>query len=1171
MARGPFQGTFQQGIRPTVVTAPDALVFLNGESDILGCPKCRRRFDWNKYITTVQVDLSVVSVPGSASFSLSIPRHAIDEFFFDGNPLITPMMEVEIYAKGYFIIEGLPQYYPIFWGLITEVSDSYSAGEHTVSVSCSDILKWWELCRMNVNPAFTQAMGQTGRSLFGNTFSGTNPYDIIWSLAQQSFGDIVVGSGSLLSMYKETSQKATFKNAMVDTMIYWEDRFRNIRSNLLLYGTRGNAVRGDYIAANVDPANENNIFNPSKPEHQPVSQLVRQANGGDSAVQMVFDPTDSGVTAFRTQFMNAGQVNFWQSEYQTKLEIANSAKECIGFEFFMDVTGDIVFKPPFYNLDILSNKPVSWIQDIDIIDWDLSESEAEVITQLQIQGAFGGNIDYGFGEEMTPCTSVTDYHLLRKYGWRVETFNSEFMASPLHMFYMGLDMLDRKNAERFRGTINIPLRPELRLGFPVYVASKDQIWYLQGISHNIAFGGRAQTTLTLTAKRCKFIAPRGIGTIKASSGSGSTPTAKQLSSTVTFEADVGEAAQLPPTNYPEKAGDADPYAPLIMRHPKTGRIVGYPNVVMAYTRPFAVPPDEMKKVLGERPDDRGRGAPTTNDTTIQEQNDLAKKEIEDFANTLQVTKQDIIRQKHFNNRYSYGLSTAGVYTYLYDQSAVIKELLLVPKSRVKFPREEANTFQGETGMIRPVSDERGFEVIGHYKYGRGVSLRDGSLVLNTTAENPNATNSRADVRPQVAISGELFETLTAQSQGLVDFTFGPKGTNPAYAISTLAPDGSDLQSAGIVNPATGKPEFVNTKDNFVDVAPLGSPEQVGAQPSVEASQMSRALTLAEMNVKEPIAATEDCGCLMSRADLSFINVGYNVKVLSAKQTQGSAAVSQQQAAIEAQQARIYAAVQAAGVAAEAEAKKDPISADETPEQTQFRTQAAIDAAQEQVINQMATEQGVDFDQVYQSSLNGAETAEASEPVTEPDTPVIEGPAMTRAEAVTKVETFLAGLYSALDGPHQEYEKVLRGEYVSAPQVNPEEVRFGAGFNPQDVGGFAPPFSAPERGLGGGNLDAITSAATTAQQNLEKAWSDFSDDLSANAKRAELEAEKARLEQRIMDLQAEIRRREKPGWTGAIVTTTGSSTDALKAELAKAMQDLANVNQKLNTLNQEHPA
>jgi hypothetical protein len=1165
MARGPFQGTFQQGIRPTVVTAPDALIFLNGESDILGCPRCRRRFDWNKYITTVQVDLSVQSVPGSASFSLSIPRHAIDEFFFDGNPLITPMMEVEIYAKGYFIIEGLPQYYPIFWGLITEVSDSYSAGEHTVSVSCSDILKWWELCRMNVNPAFTQAMGQTGRSLFGNTFSGTNPYDIIWSLAQQSFGDIIVGSGSLLSEYREKNQKSTFKHAMADIMIYWEDRFRNIRSNLLLYGTRGNAVRGDYIAANVSAANENNVFNPQKPEHQPVSQLVRQANGGDSAVQMVFDPTDSGVTAFRTQFMNAGQVNFWQAEYQTKLELANAAKECIGFEFYMDVTGDIVFKPPFYNLDVLSNKPVSWIQDIDVIDWDLSESEAEVVTQLQIQGAYGGNIDYGFGEEMTPCTSVTDYHLLRKYGWRVETFNSEFMASPLHMFYMGLDLLDKKNAQRFRGTVNIPLRPELRLGFPIYVASKDQIWYLQGISHNIQFGGRAQTTLTLTAKRSKFVAPRGIGTIKAVSG-GSAPTAKQLSSTVNFEADVGEAAQLPSTNYPEKPGDADPYAPLIMRHPKTGRIVGYPNVVMAYTRPFAVPDNEMKKVLGERPEDRGRGAPTTTEASQEEQNKGALAELNEFQQVYKETQQDKIRKKHFTNRYSYGLSTAGVYTYLYDQTAVIKEMLLVPKSRVKFPREDVNTFQGETGMIRPVSDERGFEVIGHYKYGRGVSLRDGSLVTNV--ENPSAKNSKADVRPQVAISGELFETLTAQSQGLVDFKFGPTGSNPAYAISTLAPDGSDLQTAGIVNPTTGKPEFVNTADNFVNVAPLGSPEQVGAPVSVEASQMSRALTLAEMSVLEAIAATDDCGCLMGRADLSFINVGYNVKVLSAKPAQGSPAVSQQQAAIEAQQALFYAAVEGAGAVAKSLAEKDPISADETPEQTRARIQAAVTAAQEAAITEIASAEGTDFDQVYQSTLNGAETAESSEPVTEPDSPVIEGPALTQAEAATKVENFLAGLYAALDGPHQEYEKTLRGEYAPGPPVNPVEIRFGAGFNPQDLGGFSPPFS-PNRTTGGS--DAITTRAQMPTANLESAWGALSNDVMAPNKRTEMEAEKARLELHVTALQAEVQRRSTPSTSGGLVVSEAdTSMKDLAAELDKATQDLANVNQSLSTLNREYP-
>src|SRR5690606_18948016 len=160
MARGPFQGTWQQGSRPTVVTAPDALVYINGRPDLTACPNCRRRFDLNKYVTSVQVDLSVESAPGSASVSLSVPRHALDDFIVDGKPIVTAMMEVEIYAKGYYLVAGMPQYYPIFWGLITEVSDNFSSGENTFSLNCSDILKGWELCRMNVNAAFTQPAGQ---------------------------------------------------------------------------------------------------------------------------------------------------------------------------------------------------------------------------------------------------------------------------------------------------------------------------------------------------------------------------------------------------------------------------------------------------------------------------------------------------------------------------------------------------------------------------------------------------------------------------------------------------------------------------------------------------------------------------------------------------------------------------------------------------------------------------------------------------------------------------------------------------------------------------------------------------------------------------------------------------------------------------------------------------
>jgi hypothetical protein len=1169
MARGPYQGTWQQGIRPTVVTSPDAIVYLNGEVEMIGCPKCRRRFDWNKYITTIQVDLNVDSAPGSASFSLSIPRHTIDEFYFDGNPLITPMMEVEIYAKGYFLVEGLPQYYPIFWGIVTEVSDSYSGGEHTVSVNCADILKWWELCKININPAMTQTVGQLGRNIFGNVFFGTNPYDIIWTLAQNSFGDVIIGSGSLLATYREANQRPTFNQAMADLMMYWEQRFGAIRSNLLLYGTQGNAVRGDLLDATVDASSS--AFNPKTPKKQVISQLVRRANGGEAGVQMVFDPTDYQVVAFRQQ--TQVNINFWQSEFQTKLELANAAKECI-----MDVDGSIVFKPPFYNLDVLSNKPTSWIQDIDIIDWDLSESEAEVVTQLQIQGAFGGNMDWGFGEEMTPATSVTDYHLLRKYGWRTETFNSEFMGSTVHMFYMGLDLLDRMNARRFRGTVNIPLRPELRLGFPIYLAPKDQVWYIQGISHNISFGGRAQTTLTLTAKRSKFIAPRGIGTIKLTSIQGQTyqggtlqtdtPTAQQLTKGV-FQADVGEAAELPPVNYPDKPGDSNPYEPLILRHPTTGRIVGYPNVVMAYTRPFAVPPDEFKKVAGRRRDAKPRN-PNAEKGKLPDAK-AANKQLQEIAQVYQKTKEDEVRERYLSNRFQYGLNSAGVFTYLYDQSAVIKELVLLPKSNVKFADEsEKDTFQGTTAMIRPVSDERGFEVIGHYKYGRNVSLRDGSLVLNETEENPGALNSRAEVLPQPAIAGALYETLEAQSQGLVSrYTRYP---NPAEAVSKLAPDGTDLQTAGIVNPETGKPEFVETAENFVNVAPLGSGAQKGTHVNVEASQLSRALTLTEMSVKDDIADAEACGCIMNRADLAFINAGYRVKVLTSTTDSltgddtsvalGFGEMSAEAAAIQERQTDVYTAAIKAADEALALAKADPNSLNETPEETQARFDRAYESAYQTALSQKAQEYGISTDQAAQLATEGATAADGPQPVA--------ASVLSREEAISKVEEFLTGLYEVLDGPHQEYEKVLRGEFMEGPQISAQEVRFGRGFDPQDQGGFAPPFSTPERAHGG-DLDAIAKAGSTARQDMEKAWNNLSNDLQANAKRAELEARKAQLEQEVAKLRAQIQDMERAAEADSgVIVTTGSELDDLKARLAEAEQELADVTLELRVHNQEYP-
>lgn len=1035
MPRGPFQGTFLPNLRPTVVHAPDALVYINGESDVIGCPTCRRKFDINRYITQISVDLGIDSVPGSATINLSVPRHTTDDLYFEGVPVITSMMEVEIYAKGYFLVEGVPQYYPIFWGLTTEVSDSFSSGETTLSINCSDILKWWEMCRMNINPAFTGASGQAGRSIFGNVFFGKNPYDVIWTIAQQAFGDVVVGSGSLVSLLKEKGgQSPVFQQALGDIMSYWEQRFGRIRSNLLLYGVNGVAVRGDalYEAQKSDRGKTGEPF---------ASTAVANANGGKWGGQMTFNPADPSVVAFRTDFGQAGQINFWQSEYQTKLELATAAKEAIGFEFYMDVTGDIVFKPPFFNVDIIENKPLSWIQDIDIIDYDFSDSEAEVVTQIQMQGNYGGSVDFGLPQETTPFTSVTDYHLLRKYGWRPQPYNSEFMGDPQLMFYHGMDILDRLNSRRHRATVSIPLRPELRLGFPIYVVPKDQIWYIQGISHNISMGGRAQTTLTLTARRQKFVAPRGISklsfngmtkgeetvnvTTRSSSGkvevkketrplqpkgSNYRWSSKQLSEYGKFNLVLGASATMPPTTDALSSIQGDnPYEALILRHPKTGRVMGFPNVALAYTRPFNAPPDELAALAGQKKKGANPYVSPGDKKQVEERYDALAERIQS-----QHTVSDIdgIVSGHLNNRFTYGLNSAGVFVYAHDADKVIQEALFIKSSNLTTTSGDNSPFAGileqSTALIRPISDERGFEHIGHFRYGRGITLRDGQLIVNGPV-------IQAEIRQSLAIGGDLFSTLSAQSAGLT--TLQVASLNPADTVARLHPD--ELQTGAFQTPGMDKPKFSSTATNFIDQSVLGDGKDKGYAVSVEAGQLSRALTLAELTPVKGARSSSDvkCPCLLTRSDLAFMNTGYQVKILRSTASD---------------------------------------------ESTLANSNGAVDT--------LALEEG---SPVFQEDAVSA---------------------LDHTDAITVVNDYLFNLYRVLDQAHQEVEKTYRGEYLNIEQPTIQD-RLVQPPKP----GIAPPFSPANR-FEVGDPAAIAAQAESSLDNLSTTWNNFSDNLQANRDR-----------------------------------------------------------------------
>lgn len=816
-----FRGTYKS--KKIVRVAPDAFVKINGAVDLAQCSKCERSFDINPYVNSISIDLNINSTPGSAVINMSIPRHDINNFYGDGHFLITEMMEVEIFMKGYFNVYGVPQYYPVFWGLVTRVDEDYSSGEHTVSLSCADILKWWEKTRLNVNPSwFDAGFTKAGSiALLGNVFAGSNPYDVIFSLARDVSGDLMFGIRTLRSSDLDIKQQKG-KLAVASLKSYWNKRFSRIKKSLVLYGMNGVGIRPSELLYEEAERLEKQIASTKKGKLRNNLSKRYKKLASDALHKIVdpetgrkfLDPTSPNIVAWKNMFTQAGQVDLWESEYMSKLEVANKTKQVINFEFYMDSTGDIVFKPPFWNLNVKGNRPISWIRDIDVIDWNFSSSESEVTNVLTMTGSFSSRSAFGTPGVVNPSSTVVDYDLVAKYGVRAQDYQSEWITSSKGLFFHGLDVLDHVNSNRTTGSITIPLRPELRMGFPVYIESRDEFWYVQGVSHSITFGGRASTTLSLVQKRGKFIAPKDFAT--------SVPELKQAEKVTTADALNGTSA--------------------VPRDPKTGKIEGHKNIVMVYNQTIGdLSQDQVNNLLSKSKEGKAerRGARKgRSQSEKQKSNTLALKNLRDTS-PADMEKEDALEFLH-----SWGNPGLGHYIYAQADGMNIKRAGAVNIDLALNGRDTSGKVRKQPSasdlkrnkdarFVFPVSDEEGYDHVGNYAYGRGLTLSGGGIREPSGGVSLGLTDN----------TDYSHVSSVIKSQGLENFL-------------TMAPQSHTDSDVGKA-----------TEDAHPGEQEVGS-YSVGDPMNIQVDSVSRGLTLSNMS---PISANDQmCTCTMSRMNLDLL-------------------------------------------------------------------------------------------------------------------------------------------------------------------------------------------------------------------------------------------------------------------------------------------------------------
>lgn len=969
-----FRGTWEPNRRPYVVLAPDAYVALQGETEVIACGECRRQVDLNKYVTGISTEMSIDSPPGSATVTMSVPDTDVNDFYVEGELIIISMMEIEIFAKGYYTVGGTPQYYRVFWGLVSSVTKSWSNGVTTISLSCKDILYWWHLTNFATNAAFTDSTKtQNQVSFWGNHLAGLNPYTVILVLAKEAMGDFSITQGSFLSFRPEYgAEQGVMGQYAKDIMAYWQLKFGNIWNSLVLFGSSGQSYSFTGLPGNVSPvAITKEIFE------------QENKNLAFNAETAQFKIDRNNIVAFKKELQNAPGVNFFQTESQTKLQIALTARDQAGgYEFYCDPTGDIVFKPPFYNLNVLPNKPVSWIQDFEVMDDSITDTEQDVYTHITSHGdAFsGGGMSYGLNSDITtPQTGVIDWHLLKRYGWRRLDVQIEWTANARALFFHLLDQIDKINSKRVNGTVTIPMRPEIRPGFPVWFPKYDSFFYIQGISHQFSPGGQATTTLTLTAKRSKFIAPKNIGTITRNDSvavtqtdsSGKASVKQEPTYSIDFPSNVAATIGLSNTGQ-----EADYGGPMVLRSPKTGKILGFPNAVMVYRQTLSG--EVLSRIIESSGSTKGH-KPTKQDAQKSEGTQQAYNQVvgDIFAQLYQDKKNEIV-QRLRQNRYEAGMTNAGVYDYAHDVKGEFLEFSIVPTSRITWGaglgpdagaedtqvstaqknRDDQDSLSGlldqqkglltafkdakhaedearrafaafkkknppksnelspearqsktavdlaaadtETArknladnqrqvqetrarlrsrqsnkltslniMVRPVSDEFGFEVIGHYRYGRGVFIDRGQVRIPAPGEaSAGATVNGLNI--QFAAHGGLLTDNPVQSN------LGLESTSFAQAYESMAPE--EYATAASFKGAQYEPGQAVQNYSITDKATYDDAINVrtkaGSAVFTEADAVRRALTLSELQptISSGLDAVGYNRCACSLSKTSWLTV-----------------------------------------------------------------------------------------------------------------------------------------------------------------------------------------------------------------------------------------------------------------------------------------------------------
>jgi len=511
-----FQG------RNVLRLAPDAFIAVNTEVGMRVVSPVGTDSNSNGYrsldvrggITSINIS-AAIHPPGSSRANIDIiaPIYkGLHEDYYYTLPngtrkfVLQPMMEVKVFFKGLKLKNGNPVYYPVFWGFISSISENYSGGVYNFSLVCSDMLSWWKYQKLTLIPA-NESSAIAGRLTpykFPTLFLDMNPWQIIYNLFYQTdwldeegnrydfiypklskldsapdFGHLLNGDEEVERYFFQTANNANS---------YWQRRFGT--------GRTSPADNSDRMQLEMFGLLNSLDLN---------NREIVSALSFDERIETYqdrFNVQDLDINFYLLSYVQPyGAHNVYNSGSEalehTKLEIATEVCEQTEMEFFLDTNGSVVFKPPFYNLDVTNSDVDTYvIKAKDVINFSGDVNTDAICTYLEAYSP-----RFQFDPDLDSTATHIDQDLLRKFGLRYQKVDVRYGVDENQLRLIAAAKMARINGAAFTGSVSIPMRPEIRLGYPVYLSHIDAYYYVTGISHSFSFGSSATTTLSLEYRR----------------------------------------------------------------------------------------------------------------------------------------------------------------------------------------------------------------------------------------------------------------------------------------------------------------------------------------------------------------------------------------------------------------------------------------------------------------------------------------------------------------------------------------------------------------------------------------------------------------------------------------------------------------------------------------------